>query len=102
MPSLLLAFTVFACLRHPRTYDTRGDTTAPHTGRTPDAAEGATALALSRLFSVGPFRYAAPLSLPSLLVCLPVFFLVPRDSVFIPEFEERFSVFGFRHFDSPA
>ena len=67
-----------------------GDTAAhlaPHTGRTPDAAEGATALSLSRFFSWGSF-VMLPLSRVSLPLSVYSSFLVPRGSGFIPGFEE--------------
>ena len=70
--------SVFARSRHRGIYDTHGDTTAPHTDRPSDAAEGATALSLARLFVVRGFLYTAPL--PLLPACLSTrpFFLCPE------------------------
>ena len=48
------------------------------------------------------YRPGAPLSLSPLLVCLSVFFWCLGVRVLFLGSRIRFSVFGFRHFDSPA
>jgi len=55
---------------------TPGDTTAPRTGRTSNAAEGATALSLARLFFMRGF-VMLPLYRCSPPVCLLVLFSMP-------------------------